>query len=299
MIPHERRIKIRYLPYRYKFRRFPFARRYELLSLIRSAYKTDVFKAYDYNKKRFVAIKFIYFDSPALILNDRQFMERWNRMYRFGKRLKYPNILSILDHGIDRKIGVFFYATSYISGHTLDDEEFLENLSFQSRLGIAIDIANALQTAHKRGVIHRDIKPDNILIDSEGNGYLTDFESAKYTLNPITAPGMTLGTPAFMSPEQIRGEDLDMHSDIYSLGNVYYYLFTGKLPFHRGDSVEISHRIVHEDPIPPKQIKDSIPSWLSDLILKMMAKDPRQRIDSVKDAVEELKKVSGGKNNPA
>jgi serine/threonine protein kinase len=255
-----------------------FEERYEILNLISESYKTEIYKAYDRKLKTFVAVKIIKFDAPAVILSMSDFIKRWDRMCKYTRKLKHPNILSMLDNGINHRKNFIYYSTFYVSGFSLADFERLRKLNLKEKLKIATDLVDAVAYAHGRGVIHRDIKPSNILVDNSGKAYITDFQSARFESSPITKPGMTLGTPLFMSPEQIKGIELGNSSDIFSLGNVFYYLFSGKTAFSGGTFIEISNKIVNVEPDTLIDTEVELPKELISLISGMLKKDPNERV---------------------
>lgn len=267
-----------------------FKKRYEILELISEAHKTEIYKAYDKKLNKFIALKIIRFDSPAVLLDMPEFIRRWKRMCKYTKRLKHPNILRMLDNGINQRKNFIYYSTPFIAGFSLDDIGQLHKIGFEGRLKIALDLIAAVSYAHKKGVIHRDIKPSNILVDAGGKAYITDFQSARFEASPITKRGMTFGTPSYMSPEQIKGLELDSRSDIFSLGVVYYYLFYGRSAFEGRSSIEISTRIVNEDPFPLTKIDKNFPSDLTTLIGKMLKKDPEERISDYTTISKSLKR---------
>jgi serine/threonine protein kinase len=255
-----------------------FEERYEILGLISESYKTEIYKAYDRRFNTFVAVKIIKFDAPAVILSMSDFIKRWNRMYKYTRRLKHPNILSMLDSGINRRNNFIYYSTFYISGFSLADLERLRKINLKEKLKITADLVDAITYAHNKGIIHRDIKPSNILVDNSGKAFITDFQSARFEASPITKPGLTLGTPLYMSPEQIEGKELDNSSDIFSLGKVLYYLFSGKAAFSGGSFIEISNKIVNEEPEPLDDTVEELPGELISLIAGMLKKDPNERM---------------------
>jgi len=268
-----------------------FEERYEILNLISESYKTEIYKAYDRRLDMFVAVKIIKFDAPAVILSMSDFIRRWDRMCKYTRKLKHPNILSMLDNGINHRKNFIYYSTFYVSGFSLADFEKLRKINLKEKLKIAADLVDAVAYAHDRGVIHRDIKPGNILVDNSGKAYITDFQSARFEASPITKPGLTLGTPLYMSPEQIKGKELEKSSDIFSLGNVFYYLFSGKAAFSGGTFIEISNKIVNEDPEPLTNVEKELPDELATLVTAMLKKDPNERMSDYELILKTLKSL--------
>lgn len=254
-----------------------FKKRYEILELISESYKTAIYKAYDRKLNLFVALKIIKFDAPALLLDMPEFIRRWKRMCKYTGKLRHPNILRMLDSGINHHKNFIYYCTPFIPGFSLDDVVNLRKIGLKERLKIASDLVDAISYAHRKGIIHRDIKPSNILVNAEGKAFITDFQSARFEASPITKPGMTFGTPSYMSPEQIQGMELDSSSDIFSLGNVFYYLFSGKSAFQGSSSIEVSNRIVNYEPDPLMNLDKNLPGELSALITDMLKKKPEER----------------------
>ncbi len=265
--------------------------RYETFEALSKSLGTVVYKAYDRKADRFVALKVIEFESPKVIINREDFRRRWLRMCKYARKLKHKNILNILDHGIDYENNILFYSTEYIPGETLANRELLGQLELRDRYKIALALIEAINYAHRNGVIHRDIKPSNIIVDYGKRPYLIDFGAAKFEDLPITRSGSTFGTPAYMSPEQIQGQKLDFRSDIFSLGNVFYYLFTEKSPFEGKNNVELSERIVNLEPKPIWKINDAVDRDLSEKILIMMRKTPGQRQKNLNSLKRQLRRL--------
>ena len=246
-----------------------------------------VYLAEQTSLRRQVAIKIM----SESLNQDESFVERFALEARIASRLSHPNIVTIFDYGSppNTKESTLYLVMAYIDGQDL--KTLQPKLSLVTRLKVIQDIANALHYAHQQGVIHRDIKPQNILIQkSDHRALLTDFGIAKTYKNTqeLTKTGMTLGTPHYMSPEQALGKAVDHRTDIYSLGVVLYFLLTGQTPYSGDSEVEIG--IKHSiDPIPglPK-----IFSCFQAIIDKSLAKSPEKRYQTAKEFAEAIGKIS-------
>lgn len=246
-----------------------------------------VYKAHELSLNRKVALKVL----SQKLSSDQEFIQRFKREAQIIASLDHPNIVRVLAYGEEK--GLYYFAMEYIKGKDLS--QILKektNISLEEALQITAQIANALIEAEAKGVVHRDLKPTNIMIDDKGRVKITDFGVAhlQETDIKLTRTGWFLGTPEFASPEQARGESLDIRSDIYSLGVVLYWMLTGKPPI-TGDSPQAVLIKIATEPLPPIQkINPSIPEPICRLIEKMTAKDLNQRFQNAKElsnAIEE------------
>lgn len=250
-----------------------------------------VYKAKDLTLKRFVAVKVLRDEFTT----DEEFIRRFNVEAQAAASLTHPNIVSIYDVGNEENI--YYIVMELIQGKTLKeiiDEDGV--LPWKWSLNIAIQIASALETAHKNSIIHRDIKPHNIIITEDGIAKVTDFGIAKAVSNStITAFGTTIGSVHYFSPEHARGGFTDAKSDIYSLGVVMYEMLTGRVPFDADTPVSIALKHMQEKPVEPVKLNPKIPSAVNKIILKAMEKDLNLRYQS---ATEMLKDLSLALKNP-
>ena len=218
-------------------------------------------------------------------------VDRLLREARSTADLDHPNIVKVLEAGWSGS--TCYLAGELINGSTLADRLAGGGLSYRQTAELVTGVAEALAFAHVRGVVHRDLKPSNLLIDPEGQPHITDFGLATGDTgeSTLTVDGELLGTPAYMSPEQARGEahGVDGRSDIYSLGVVLYELLTGVLPF-RGSARKILHQVLHDDPVPPRLVRESIPRDLETICLKAMAKEPSDRFSSAEAMADDLRR---------
>ncbi len=239
-----------------------------------------VYRAYQPSVNRDVALKILRLDKTAL---SGEFRERFAREAEVIAALEHIHILPVYDYGID---GMFAYlAMRYLRGGALRDLISQGDMSLDHVAELISQIAQGLSYAHRRGIIHRDVKPSNILLDDEGNAFLTDFGLAKWAerISQRTKPGAVFGTLAYISPEQLMAKPLDHRSDLYSFGIVLYDMLAGRPPFDASTSGGVAHVVVqhlHHTPEPPSRIRPDIPRTVDEVVLKALAKKPADRYQS-------------------
>ena len=265
--------------------------RYEILEIIGKGGMATVYKAQDQVLKRYVAIKVLREEFTT----DEEFIRRFNTEAQSAASLAHQNIVSIYDVG--HQDNIYYIVMELIQGKTLKqiiDEDGV--LPWKWSLNIAIQIASALEVAHKNNIIHRDIKPHNIIITEDGIAKVTDFGIAKAVSNStITAFGTTIGSVHYFSPEHARGGYTDAKSDLYSLGVVMYEMLTGRVPFDADTPVSIALKHMQEKPVEPIKLNPSIPYSVNKIIMKAMEKDVNLRYQS---ATEMLKDLNMALKNP-
>jgi len=258
--------------------------RYEILEKIGNGGMATVYRAKCHVLNRYVAIKILRDEFTT----DSEFIKKFNTEAQSAASLTHPNIVSIYDVGNEDNL--YYIVMELIQGKTLKDiitEDGI--LPWKWSVNIAIQIASALETAHKNNIIHRDIKPHNIIITEDGMAKVTDFGIAKAVSNStITAFGTTIGSVHYFSPEHARGGYTDAKSDIYSLGIVMYEMLTGKVPFDADTPVSVALKQVQEEPVEPIKYNSDIPISVNRIILKAMQKDPNLRYQNATEMLRDL-----------
>lgn len=258
--------------------------RYEIIEKIGNGGMATVYRAKDMTLKRNVAVKVLKDEFTT----DEEFIKRFNIEAQSAASLTHPNIVSIYDVGNEESI--YYIVMELVQGKTLKqiiDEDGV--LPWKWSLNIAIQIASALETAHKNNIVHRDIKPHNIIITEDGIAKVTDFGIAKAVSNStITAFGTTIGSVHYFSPEHARGGFTDAKSDLYSLGVVMYEMLTGRVPFDADTPVSIALKHMQEKPVEPIKLNPAIPYSVNKIILKAMQKDTNLRYQSATEMLRDL-----------
>ena len=260
--------------------------RYEIIEKVGNGGMATVYKATDLVLKRYVAVKVLRDEFTT----DEEFIKRFETEAQSAARLVHANIVSIFDVGVDN--GIYYIVMELIQGKTLKEIIVGERgpLPWKWSVNVAIQIASALEMAHKNNIIHRDIKPHNIIITEDGVAKVTDFGIAKAVSNStITAFGTTIGSVHYFSPEHARGGYTDAKSDIYSLGVVMYEMVTGKVPFDADTPVSVALKHMQEDPVPPIELNPHLPEAVNKIILKALKKDPMLRYQTATELLQDLK----------
>ena len=265
--------------------------RYEIIEQIGNGGMATVYKAKCHVLNRYVAVKILRDEFTT----DEEFIKRFNTEAQAVASLTHPNIVSVYDVGHEGNL--YYIVMELIKGRTLKEIIVSEGaLAWKWCVNVAIQIASALETAHKNNIIHRDIKPHNIIITEDGMAKVTDFGIAKAVSNStITAFGTTMGSVHYFSPEHAKGGITDAKSDLYSLGVVMYEMLTGKLPFDADTPVSVALKHLQEQPIEPIIINPTIPQAINKIVMKSMQKDPSLRYQN---AGEMLKDLSIALKNP-
>ena len=265
--------------------------RYRLLKPLGSGGMADVYLAHDDILDRDVALKVM----STRYKGDEEFVERFKREAQSAAALSHPNIVSIFDRG-ESEDGTYYIAMEYLPGGTLKDRILKRGaLPAYTAAAVALQMAEALRAAHERDVIHRDIKPHNILVTGSGDVKVTDFGIARAaSSSTMTRTGHILGTAHYISPEQAMGEHVGPASDLYSLGVVLYEMLTGELPFDADTPIGIAMKHVNGHVRPPQELNPSVPDGINAITLRLLAKNPDDRYGSDAELIEDLERFGAG-----
>lgn len=258
--------------------------RYEIISLVGSGGMADVYNAKDTRLNRLVAIKVLKEEYSS----DKNFVVKFRGEAQSAAGLSHPNIVNVYDVGEEE--GFYYIVMELVEGMTL--KKFIERkgrLDVKEAIGIAIQIASGMEAAHAKNIIHRDIKPQNIIISKEGKVKVTDFGIAKAATSNTIAAGQAIGSVHYISPEQARGGYSDEKSDIYSLGITLYEMLSGKMPFAAENTVSVALLHIQEEATPLRELNEEIPSSVEKIVQKCMQKKPERRYLSVSELIKDLK----------
>ena len=257
--------------------------RYRVLKRLGGGGMANVYIAEHAQLDRPVVIKVLH----AHLAKDSEMLERFRREAQAASQLVHPNIVPIIDAG-DAE-GVVFTVMPYMPGGSLADRIGQGAQPAIELASIVAQAATALDYAHRRGIVHRDVKPDNILFDDDGHALMTDFGIAEArSQGRLTASGRAMGTPHYMSPEQAMGKLVDGRADVYSLGIVMYEGLVGFPPFDGPDAFAVGYKQVHEQPVHPQQVNSEIPTPLADVVMRCLSKAPEDRFARANDLADTL-----------
>src|ERR1700692_1538521 len=257
--------------------------RYRVISRLGSGGMADVYLAEGQLLGRKVAVKFL----PYHFAEDQEFVERFRREASSAAGLSHPNIVAIFDRG--EWNGTYYIAMEYVAGRSLKTIVREQGaLDPATAIDIVTQILRAARFAHKRGVIHRDLKPHNVLLDEEGRARVTDFGIARAGASDMTLTGSIMGTAQYLSPEQARGQAVSVPSALSWVGVILYELLTGVVPFEGETAVAIAFKQVSAEPRPPSAVNPAVSAALDAIVLRALAKDPAQRFADAEEFIAVL-----------
>ena len=263
--------------------------RYEILEELGQGAMGTVYRARDPKIDRIVALKTIRLVGGAAEIQD--YRERFFREAQAAGRLSHPGIVTIYDVGEQEQTQTPYIVMEHIGGETLEKlvtAAGAQRLPLENTLDLVQQVAEALDYAHAQGIVHRDIKPSNILVTPEGRAKIADFGIAKLSVAQLTVPGQILGTPSYMSPEQLSGGTVDGRSDLFALGVILYWMLTGDKPFTGDTTTAVSFKIVYKDPVPVTVLNPTLPATFDPVMDRALAKNPDRRYQRGKDFAQDL-----------
>jgi serine/threonine-protein kinase len=263
--------------------------RYRIIGRIGSGGMADVYEAEDTQLGRRVALKLLY----RRFAEDAEFVERFRREASSAAGLNHPNVVQVFDRG--QWDGTYYIAMELLAGRNLK-QIVREHGALEPALAvdIVLQILKAERFAHRRGIVHRDIKPHNVIVDDEGRAKVTDFGIARAGASDMTETGSIMGTAQYLSPEQAQGHPVDARSDLYSTGVVLYELLTGVVPFDADSPVTVALKQVSEDPMPPRARNPAVPPALDAVVLRALQKDPADRYQDAEQFIAALEAAMSG-----
>jgi serine/threonine-protein kinase len=264
--------------------------KYDILSILGKGAMGIVYKALDPDIDRKVAIKTIRFDLASEETDNEEIMQRFMREAQAAGKLTHPNIITIFDVG--REEDLTYIVMQFIEGPSL--QRLIaqgEKFSIPEVVKLMEQVCNGLDYAHQNGIVHRDIKPGNILLDNNKRAYICDFGVARVDTSTLTQSGTAVGTPSYMSPEQVMGKKIDKRSDIFSIGCILYEFLTGRRPFEAESITTVIYKIINEEPPAISEIKKGLPAGFEKIINRALAKDPNERYQNCKQLVEDLRNL--------
>ena len=267
-----------------------FAGRYQIIEELGKGGMGKVYKVLDNKINEKIALKLI---KPE-IASDKKTVKRFNNELKFARKIRHKNVCQMFDLGEDK--GTHFITMEYVHGENLKQLiRRMGNLSAEQAITITKQVCKGLSEAHRTGIVHRDLKPQNIMVDEEGNARIMDFGIARsIEAKGVTEAGMIVGTPDYMSPEQVDGKEADQRSDIYSMGVILYEMLTGRTPFQGDTALSIAVKHKTEMPQDPRELNDQVSGEISHWILKCMEKDREKRYQSAEEFLSELSLTEKG-----
>src|SRR5829696_8992844 len=262
--------------------------RYKVLNRIGSGGMADVYCAEDLQLGRRVALKLLY----RRFAEDEEFVERFRREASSAAGLQHPHVVAVFDRG--EFDGTYYIAMEFLEGRSLKQVVRQEGALDPDRaIDLVSQILKAARFAHRRGIVHRDIKPHNVIVDDEGRAKVTDFGIARAGASDMTETGSIMGTAQYLSPEQAQGHPVDARSDLYSIGVVLYELLTGRVPFDAESAVTIALKQVSEEPVPPSHYNPAVSDQLEDVVMRALQKDPAYRFADAEEFIVALEQARG------